>query len=143
MWLRVNTDKWVKGTSISSNPLLVLFYLGINKEDIVVFFTSQSTFPWINIIFKNPPIHYTICIGLTEKKPMKRYACMNEIVYEKTVENAGKNQVRHLQNKMGIYFLRFFYEGGGALKLRHQLAHLFPSPLLILFTYKWYFLKVN
>ena len=24
---------------------------------------------------------------------MKRYATMNEIVYEKTVENAGKNQV--------------------------------------------------
>ena len=31
--------------------------------------------------------------GITEKKPMKRYATMNEIVYEKTVENAGKNQV--------------------------------------------------
>ena len=36
----------------------------------------------------------TFCItGITEKKPMKRYATMNEIVYEKTVENAGKNQV--------------------------------------------------
>ena len=136
MWLRVNTDKWVKGTSISSNPLLVLFYLGINKEDIVVFFTSQSTFPWINKIFKNLPIHYTICIGLTEKKPMKRYACMNEIVYEKTVENAGKNQVRHLQNKMGIYFLRFFFEGGGHYNLDINLHICFPLPF-------WYFLPIN
>jgi hypothetical protein len=31
--------------------------------------------------------------GITEKKPMKRYATMQDIVYEKTVENAGKNQV--------------------------------------------------
>ena len=39
---------------------------------------------------KAPNVFFT---GITEKKPMKRYATMNEIVYEKTVENAGKNQV--------------------------------------------------
>ena len=32
-------------------------------------------------------------IGITEKKPMKRYNVMQEIVYEKTMEHAGKNQV--------------------------------------------------
>ena len=28
---------------------------------------------------------------------MKRYATMNEIVYDKTIENAGKNQVSNTQ----------------------------------------------
>ncbi|KAK0183322.1 hypothetical protein PV327_001373 [Microctonus hyperodae] len=32
-------------------------------------------------------------IGVTEKKPVKRFQAMNEIVYEKTMEHAGKNQV--------------------------------------------------
>lgn len=32
-------------------------------------------------------------IGVTEKKALKRYQVMNEIVYEKTMEHAGKNQV--------------------------------------------------
>ncbi len=32
-------------------------------------------------------------IGITEKKAMKRFQIMNELVYEKVMENAGKNQV--------------------------------------------------
>lgn len=32
-------------------------------------------------------------IGVTEKKALKRYQIMNEIVYEKTMEHAGRNQV--------------------------------------------------
>lgn len=32
-------------------------------------------------------------IGITEKKALKRYQVMNEIVYEKTMEHAGRNQV--------------------------------------------------
>ncbi|GJQ87042.1 hypothetical protein Trydic_g12622 [Trypoxylus dichotomus] len=32
-------------------------------------------------------------IGVTEKKAIKRYQVMNEIVYEKTMEHAGRNQV--------------------------------------------------
>ena len=32
-------------------------------------------------------------IGITEKKPLKKYALMNEICYEKVAEQAGKNQV--------------------------------------------------
>ena len=33
-------------------------------------------------------------IGVTEKKAIKRFQVMNEIVYEKVMEHAGKNQVR-------------------------------------------------
>lgn len=33
-------------------------------------------------------------VGVTEKKAIKRYQLMNEIVYDKVMENAGKNQVR-------------------------------------------------
>lgn len=32
-------------------------------------------------------------IGVTEKKALKRFQVMNEIVYEKTMDHAGKNQV--------------------------------------------------
>jgi pre-mRNA-splicing helicase BRR2 len=31
--------------------------------------------------------------GLTVKKPFKRYQLMNEICYEKVMEQAGKNQI--------------------------------------------------
>jgi pre-mRNA-splicing helicase BRR2 len=33
-------------------------------------------------------------IGITEKKALKRYQAMNEVVYDKIMEHAGKNQVR-------------------------------------------------
>jgi pre-mRNA-splicing helicase BRR2 len=33
-------------------------------------------------------------IGITEKKAIKRYQLMNEIVYDKVLEHAGRNQVR-------------------------------------------------
>ena len=32
-------------------------------------------------------------IGITEKKAVKRFQVMNDIVYEKVTEHAGKNQV--------------------------------------------------
>lgn len=32
-------------------------------------------------------------MGITEKKAIKRFQIMNEIVYEKIMEHAGKNQV--------------------------------------------------
>merc|ERR550534_1909042 len=32
-------------------------------------------------------------VGITEKKAVKRYQVMNEIVYEKVMEHAGKNQI--------------------------------------------------
>lgn len=34
-------------------------------------------------------------IGITEKKALKRYQAMNEVVYDKVMEHAGKSQVRH------------------------------------------------
>ena len=34
-------------------------------------------------------------VGITEKKAIKRFQIMNEIVYEKIMEHAGKNQVCH------------------------------------------------
>ena len=35
-------------------------------------------------------------IGILEKKAMKRYQAMNEIVYDKVMECAGRNQVRKM-----------------------------------------------
>lgn len=32
-------------------------------------------------------------IGITEKKAVKRFQVMNEIVYEKIMEHAGRNQI--------------------------------------------------
>ena len=32
-------------------------------------------------------------IGVTEKKAIKRFQIMNEVVYDKVMEHAGKNQV--------------------------------------------------
>jgi pre-mRNA-splicing helicase BRR2 len=32
-------------------------------------------------------------IGITEKKALKRYQVMNDIVYEKVMDHAGRNQV--------------------------------------------------
>jgi pre-mRNA-splicing helicase BRR2 len=34
-------------------------------------------------------------IGITEKKALKRYQAMNEVVYDKIMEHAGKNQVKN------------------------------------------------
>lgn len=45
-------------------------------------------------------------IGVTEKKATKRCQIMNEIVYEKTMEHAGKNQVLifvHSRNETGMF----------------------------------------
>ena len=38
-------------------------------------------------------------IGITEKKAIKRFQLMNDIVYEKALEQAGKNQVRSTRNR--------------------------------------------
>jgi len=36
-------------------------------------------------------------VGITEKKAVKRFQVMNEIVYEKVMQHAGKNQVSRLR----------------------------------------------
>lgn len=41
-------------------------------------------------------------IGITEKKPIKRFQVMNEIVYEKILQHAGKNQVRPLSTLVNV-----------------------------------------
>lgn len=45
--------------------------------------------------FRPVPLEQTY-VGITEKKAIKRFQIMNEIVYEKIMEHAGKNQVRLL-----------------------------------------------
>uniref|UniRef100_A0A665VDX8 Activating signal cointegrator 1 complex subunit 3 n=1 Tax=Echeneis naucrates TaxID=173247 RepID=A0A665VDX8_ECHNA len=52
--------------------------------------------------FRPVPLEQTY-VGITEKKAIKRFQIMNEIVYEKIMEHAGKNQVNlhsnfHIQN---------------------------------------------
>lgn len=49
---------------------------------VIVFFSS----------FRPVPLEQTY-VGITEKKAIKRFQIMNEIVYEKIMEHAGKNQV--------------------------------------------------
>uniref|UniRef100_A0A674AV11 U5 small nuclear ribonucleoprotein 200 kDa helicase n=1 Tax=Salmo trutta TaxID=8032 RepID=A0A674AV11_SALTR len=46
--------------------------------------------------FRPVPLEQTY-VGITEKKAIKRFQIMNEIVYEKIMEHAGKNQVRPAQ----------------------------------------------
>lgn len=46
----------------------------------------------ISCSFRPVPLEQTY-VGITEKKAIKRFQIMNEIVYEKIMEHAGKNQV--------------------------------------------------
>lgn len=48
--------------------------------------------------FRPVPLEQTY-VGITEKKAIKRFQIMNEIVYEKIMEHAGKNQVGLLFNQ--------------------------------------------
>jgi len=46
-------------------------------------------------------------IGITEKKAVKRFQVMNEIVYEKIMEHAGRNQILvfvHSRKETGNFF---------------------------------------
>ena len=65
-----------------------------NYEDVATFLRvdpAKGLFYFDNS-FRPVPLEQQY-IGITEKKPLKRFQVMNEIVYEKVVENAGKNQV--------------------------------------------------
>ena len=65
-----------------------------NYEDVATFLRvdpAKGLFYFDNS-FRPVPLEQQY-IGITEKKPMKRFQVMNEIVYEKVVEHAGKNQV--------------------------------------------------
>uniref|UniRef100_A0A8C8K732 U5 small nuclear ribonucleoprotein 200 kDa helicase n=1 Tax=Oncorhynchus tshawytscha TaxID=74940 RepID=A0A8C8K732_ONCTS len=60
--------------------------------------------------FRPVPLEQTY-VGITEKKAIKRFQIMNEIVYEKIMEHAGKNQVRPAQSRTPHTFSLFQYSG--------------------------------
>lgn len=65
-----------------------------NYEDVASFLRvdpAQGLFYFDNS-YRPVPLQQQY-IGITEKKAIKRFQLMNEIVYEKTLEQAGKNQV--------------------------------------------------
>lgn len=65
-----------------------------NYEDVATFLRvdpSKGLFFFDNS-FRPCPLEQQY-IGITEKKAIKRFQVMNEVVYEKVVDNAGKNQV--------------------------------------------------
>lgn len=65
-----------------------------NYEDVAVFLRvdpSKGLFYFDNS-FRPVPLEQQY-IGITEKKAVKRFQIMNDIVYEKVIEHAGKNQI--------------------------------------------------
>ena len=65
-----------------------------NYKDVATFLKvdqDQGLF-YFNNSFRPVPLEQKF-IGITEKKALKRFALMNEIVYEKVIEQAGKNQI--------------------------------------------------
>lgn len=67
-----------------TGPLQQGFSIPLLSYGLVVFFFPYS--------FRPVPLEQTY-VGITEKKAIKRFQIMNEIVYEKIMEHAGKNQV--------------------------------------------------
>uniref|UniRef100_A0A7E4UNZ2 U5 small nuclear ribonucleoprotein 200 kDa helicase n=1 Tax=Panagrellus redivivus TaxID=6233 RepID=A0A7E4UNZ2_PANRE len=61
----------------------VALFLRVNIDDHLFFFDNS---------YRPVPLEQEY-IGVTEKKAMKRYQAMNEIVYDKVLEHAGHNQV--------------------------------------------------
>jgi len=61
----------------------VAIFLRVNPEKGLFYFGSQ---------YRPCPLEQTY-IGVTDKKAIKRFNTMNEVCYEKLMENAGKNQV--------------------------------------------------
>ncbi|XP_015785684.1 U5 small nuclear ribonucleoprotein 200 kDa helicase [Tetranychus urticae] len=65
-----------------------------NYEDVAEFLrvNRKTGLYYFDNSFRPVPLEQQF-IGITEKKAMKRYQLMNEILYEKVIEQAGKNQV--------------------------------------------------
>ncbi|BFY98347.1 hypothetical protein BsWGS_01387 [Bradybaena similaris] len=65
-----------------------------NYEDVAVFLrvSPKEGLFFFDNSFRPVPLEQQF-IGITEKKAIKRFQLMNEIVYEKVIEHAGKNQV--------------------------------------------------
>lgn len=65
-----------------------------NYEDVAVFLRvkpNKGLFYFDNS-FRPVPLEQQY-VGITEKKAVKRFQIMNDIVYEKVMEHAGKNQI--------------------------------------------------
>lgn len=76
-----------------------------NYEDVATFLRvepSEGLFFFDNS-FRPVPLEQQF-IGITEKKPVKRFQIMNDIVYEKVMEHAGKNQVHVLHFSVTLTF---------------------------------------
>lgn len=65
-----------------------------NYEDVATFLRvkPEKGLFYFDNSFRPVPLEQQY-IGITEKKAIKRFQIMNEIVYQKTLENAGTNQV--------------------------------------------------
>ena len=64
-----------------------------NYEDVATFLNvKREGLFHFNNSFRPVPLKQTY-IGITEKKAIKRFQIMNDLVYEKVMEHAGKNQV--------------------------------------------------
>merc|ERR550514_2315179 len=61
----------------------VAIFLRVNPEKGLFVFGNH---------FRPCPLEMTF-VGITERKAIKRHSTMNEILYDKVIENAGKNQV--------------------------------------------------
>ena len=66
-----------------------------NYEDVATFLRIdlKEGLHFFDNSFRPVPLEQQF-IGITEKKAIKRFQLMNDIVYEKVIEHAGKNQVR-------------------------------------------------
>ena len=65
-----------------------------NYKDVALFLrvNMQKGLFYFDSTFRPVPLEQQY-IGITEKKAVKRFQIMNELVYEKVMDNAGKNQV--------------------------------------------------
>ncbi|CAD5210662.1 unnamed protein product [Bursaphelenchus okinawaensis] len=64
-----------------------------NYRDVAAFLrVNDDGLFYFNNSFRPVPLEQEY-IGITEKKALKRYQAMNEVVYDKVMENAGKSQV--------------------------------------------------
>ncbi|CAI8023511.1 U5 small nuclear ribonucleoprotein 200 kDa helicase [Geodia barretti] len=65
-----------------------------NYEDVATFLRVDPAkgLYYFDNSYRPVPLEQTY-IGITEKKALKRFQVMNDIVYEKVMENAGRNQV--------------------------------------------------
>ncbi len=65
-----------------------------NYEDVAKFIRvkPESGLFYFDGSYRPVPLQQTY-IGVTERKPLKRFNLMNELTYEKVIEHAGKNQV--------------------------------------------------